>query len=89
MLSDLLVRVDWSGIEFKFHSNPLQHMWIEMNPTISKQGLIKKKIHLYIKCKPSFTCSGENIGVWCGRPTMFQWPGACRHVFHVMQTNFQ
>jgi hypothetical protein len=39
------VEVDWGGIQFKFHYNPSQHMWIDANPTTSKQGLsiLKKK----------------------------------------------
>lgn len=31
-------RVDWGGISFKFHSNPPQYMWIDVNLTTSKQG---------------------------------------------------
>jgi len=34
------VKVDWSWIWTKFHPNPLQHMWIEVNPITSKQGFI-------------------------------------------------
>jgi len=44
MLSDspqsTCVEVDRGGILFNFHSNPPQHMWIDANPTTSKQGLI-------------------------------------------------
>jgi len=32
----------WSGLSetwTKFHPNPLQHIWIEVNPTTSKQDL--------------------------------------------------
>jgi len=32
-------QIDWSWIWFKFHSNPTQDMWIDVNPTIFKQGL--------------------------------------------------
>jgi hypothetical protein len=34
--------LEWNGMEWnlvQFHSNPLQHMWIEMNACASKQGL--------------------------------------------------
>ena len=29
----------WIGVKTKFHSNPLQDTWIEVNPTTSKHGL--------------------------------------------------
>jgi hypothetical protein len=35
----MCIGVDWGGIQFKFHSNPPQPMWIDVNPTTSKQDL--------------------------------------------------
>ena len=33
----MCVGVDLDGIEFKFYTNPPQYMWIDVNPTTSKQ----------------------------------------------------
>ena len=39
------IHMCWGGLEWnlktKFHPNPLQHMWIEVNLTTSKQDLIE------------------------------------------------
>ena len=38
-----LIHMHWSRMEWnlvQFHSNPLQHMWIEMNTCASKHGLM-------------------------------------------------
>jgi len=32
-INPYVIVVDWSGTWIKFHPNPLQQMWIEMNPT--------------------------------------------------------
>jgi hypothetical protein len=43
MLSDsfqsMYIGMVWGGILFKFYSNPPQHMYINVNPTTSKQDL--------------------------------------------------
>jgi hypothetical protein len=36
------IHMCWSGLEcnlVQFHSNPVQHIWIEINTCVSKQGL--------------------------------------------------